>query len=273
MNMEEFGKSILSLRQNANMTQEELALRMGVTPQAISKWERGQSLPDISLFAQLCKALNVSADTLLGLEKPEARDDDGYPEEVLKNIRFSLEPLVLSFGESLLEMILETDYMELVAKQRIELSWEGILLPKVKLRDDLKLESDEFIIKIYDRVLHRERIATVNEDAPAHMIREVGCVVREHYGELLSRDLMRELTDNLKHTYPALIEGIVPEKISYGVLQKAYKRFLDLGNSPKYLPKIIEYLEEALYIDTEVSPEQLTEQICRRNFTSNNCPP
>lgn len=264
MNMEEFGKSILGLRQNANMTQEELALRMGVTPQAISKWERGQSLPDISLFAQLCKALNVSADTLLGLEKGTEKDDDGYPEEVLKNIRFSLEPLVLSFGKNLVEMILETDYMELVAKQRVELSWEGILLPKVRLRDDLKLESDEFIIKIYDRVLHRERIASVDEDAPAYMIREVGRVVRENYGELLSRDLMKELTDNLKRSYPALIEGIVPEKISYGVLQEVYKRFLTHGNPPKYLPKVIEYLEKALYINPEVSPEQLTEQICRR---------
>lgn len=43
MNTEDFGKKILSLRQNANMTQEELALRMGVTPQAVSKWERGGS--------------------------------------------------------------------------------------------------------------------------------------------------------------------------------------------------------------------------------------
>lgn len=68
MNMEEFGKNVLILRQNANMTQEEIALRMGVTPQAISKWERGQSLPDISIFTELCRALNVSADTLLGID-------------------------------------------------------------------------------------------------------------------------------------------------------------------------------------------------------------
>lgn len=43
MNTEDFGKKILSIRQNANFTQEELALRIGVTPQAISKWERGGS--------------------------------------------------------------------------------------------------------------------------------------------------------------------------------------------------------------------------------------
>ena len=43
MNIKNFGKKILSIRQNANLTQEELALRMGVTPQAISKWERGGS--------------------------------------------------------------------------------------------------------------------------------------------------------------------------------------------------------------------------------------
>ena len=39
MNLEEFGKKISNLRQNANLTQDDLATRMGVTPQAISKWE------------------------------------------------------------------------------------------------------------------------------------------------------------------------------------------------------------------------------------------
>lgn len=264
MNMEEFGKSILCLRQNANMTQEELALRMGVTPQAISKWERGQSLPDISLFAQMCKALNVSADTLLGLEKETEKGNDGYPEEILKNIRFSFEPLVLSFGEALVQIFLDGDYMGLVAKQRMELSWEGILLPVVRLRDDLKLKPTEFVIRVYDRICYRESVPEADENVLEHMIQVLGRVVRENYGELLNRNLIKTLTDNLKRNFPALIEGIVPEKISYGLLQEVYKNYLERGNSPRNLPKVIENLESALYANHEISVEQLTEQICRR---------
>lgn len=49
-----FGVKILEYRQNKGLTQEELAGRIGVTPQALSKWERGQSLPDITLLAELC---------------------------------------------------------------------------------------------------------------------------------------------------------------------------------------------------------------------------
>ena len=226
--------------------------------------ETGQSLPDISLFAQLCKALNVSADTLLGLEKGTEKDGDSYPEEVLKNICFSLEPLVLSFGEKLVQIFLDGDYMGLVAEQRVKLSWEGILLPVVRLRDDLKLEPTEFVIKVYDRILYRESIPEVDETVLEHMIQVLGCVVRENYGELLNRDLVKTLTDNLKRNFPALIEGIVPEKISYGLLQEVYKNFLERGNSPKNLPKVIESIETALYVNPEASIEQLTEQICRR---------
>ena len=40
-----FSSRLSMFRQNKNMTQEELAGRMGVTPQALSKWERGHSLP------------------------------------------------------------------------------------------------------------------------------------------------------------------------------------------------------------------------------------
>ena len=266
MNTEEFGKSILSLRQNANMTQEELALRMGVTPQAISKWERGQSLPDLSIFIELCKALNVSADTLLGLENRETEKDaaDSYPEEVLKNLRFSLEPLVLSFGKDLVQAFLDGDYMGLVAEQRVKLSWEGILLPVVRLRDDLELEPCEFVVKTYDKILYREKIEEPDETVLEHMTQILGSVVKEHYGELLNRDLIKDLTDNLTRNYPALIEGIVPEKISYGLLQEVYKLFLARGNSPKYLPKVIESLENTLYANHEMSVEQLTEQICKQ---------
>lgn len=265
MSMEEFGKSILSLRQNANMTQEELALRMGVTPQAISRWERGQSLPDLSIFTELCKALNVSADTLLGLEYSGTEKDaaDKYPEEVLKNVRFSLEPLVLSFGEDLVQAFLDGDYMGLVAEQRVKLSWEGILLPVVRLRDDLELEPGEFVIKVYDKILYREKVQEPDETVLEYMIQILGNVVRENYGELLSRDHMKSLTDNLKLSYPALIEGIVPEKISYGMLQEVYRIFLAQGNAPRYLTKVIESMENVLHENPEISVEQLAECVCK----------
>ena len=62
------GKRISEWRQNKNMSQEEMANRIGVTPQAVSKWERGQSLPDVALLADICFVLGVSADYLLGTQ-------------------------------------------------------------------------------------------------------------------------------------------------------------------------------------------------------------
>ena len=46
----QIGLRLSNCRQDRNMTQEELAGRLGITPQAVSKWERGASLPDISML-------------------------------------------------------------------------------------------------------------------------------------------------------------------------------------------------------------------------------
>lgn len=45
-----FSSKLLELRQQNKMTQEDLANKIGVTPQAISKWERGNGLPDVELY-------------------------------------------------------------------------------------------------------------------------------------------------------------------------------------------------------------------------------
>lgn len=47
------------------MTQEKLGEKLGVTSQAVSKWEKGESLPDIMILPQLCDILGVTADALL----------------------------------------------------------------------------------------------------------------------------------------------------------------------------------------------------------------
>ena len=264
MVMENFGRRILQLRQAGNMTQEELAVRIGVTPQALSKWERGQSLPDLPIFADLCRVLNGSADVLLGLERNHITENNDLEmqEEILRNLRYGLDELALIFGEELVPLFMEGNYMELVVAERTAMSKEGFLLPVVRLRDDLSLAKREFVITVCGRILYKESVDTVNEDTLANMIHTLGRLAREKYSELLSRDLIKKLTDNLSICYPALIEGVVPGRISYGLLQEVFKRFLDGGYSPVYLPEIIEVMDNVLYENPEIFAEQLAEQVC-----------
>lgn len=59
------GRRIQALRKEQALTQDALAERMGVTPQAVSKWENDQSCPDIMSLPQLAKELHTTVDTLL----------------------------------------------------------------------------------------------------------------------------------------------------------------------------------------------------------------
>lgn len=64
------GKKLQSLRNEKNISQEELALELGVSRQAVSKWELDASMPDTANIIHLCKFFAVSADYLLN-EKVE----------------------------------------------------------------------------------------------------------------------------------------------------------------------------------------------------------
>ncbi len=75
--MEAFAKNVARLRRALGLTQEELAERLSVSPQAVSKWENNQSLPDLSLIAALAGQLGVSVDGLLG-HVPSPRRSTAY---------------------------------------------------------------------------------------------------------------------------------------------------------------------------------------------------
>jgi len=62
---------ILSLRKEKGLTQEALAGQLGVSFQAVSKWENGQSCPDIALLPLLAEVFEVSVDSLFGRQAPE----------------------------------------------------------------------------------------------------------------------------------------------------------------------------------------------------------
>lgn len=90
MNQEKIGKFILELRREKNMTQQELADKIGVTDRAISKWENGRGMPDLSLMIPLCKELNITINELISGEKIEKKDYQSKLEEnIVKTIDYT----------------------------------------------------------------------------------------------------------------------------------------------------------------------------------------
>ena len=63
-----FGKTIKKLRRDREMTQEQLAEILSISPQAVSRWETDMAMPDISLIAPLCNLFNVTSDELLEID-------------------------------------------------------------------------------------------------------------------------------------------------------------------------------------------------------------
>lgn len=68
INTNNLGRRIADARHDLGLTQRELADKVGVTAQAVSKWERGSSCPDIAILDEIADTLGVSVSELLGVE-------------------------------------------------------------------------------------------------------------------------------------------------------------------------------------------------------------
>lgn len=83
-------KKIHKLRKDKDLTQEELASEMGVSIAAVSKWETGNSLPDLLMLCSIADFFEVSTDELLGREKSKKKaivvDDSPFIRETLKSL-------------------------------------------------------------------------------------------------------------------------------------------------------------------------------------------
>lgn len=98
MDQVRIGKFISENRKKENLTQEELAMKLGVSKNAVSKWERGINLPDVSIMQELCKLLNITLNELFSGERiPENKYKevaDSNLLDALKNNVFTLKDKV-----------------------------------------------------------------------------------------------------------------------------------------------------------------------------------
>lgn len=85
MNQEKIGLFIAKCRREKNMTQEDLAEKLGVSNKSISRWENGKTMMDISLFEPLCNELDISIIELLNGERINDKKKDKLYTKILIN--------------------------------------------------------------------------------------------------------------------------------------------------------------------------------------------
>ena len=91
MNQIKIGRFIAECRKKNNLTQMQLAERLGITDRAISKWENGKSMPDSSIMLDLCKELKITVNELLSGEKINMENNNQKNEQLLLDMAKELE--------------------------------------------------------------------------------------------------------------------------------------------------------------------------------------
>lgn len=262
----QIGNRLSACRQNKNMTQEEFAGRLGITPQALSKWERGVSYPDISMLAGISRILEVSTDYLLGVvpQGNQRSSEEEGPLQIGSRIRSAYEPLELIFSTELVPAFRQENQLYKVFELRQKLALEGMLLPIVRLRDESFLKGHEFMVLAYHNVLYSGTVETVDENTVSYMIEKLEMCVREKYDEILNPDIIKSLVDHLRIKYPALIDGVVPERISYSLLTDVARNVIRHGDAICYLPKMIEVADNMLRECERMGNSPSTEELANR---------
>ena len=98
MNQEQIGKFIAKQRKLKELTQEELAEKLGITKNAVSKWERGLCLMDMSLLKPLSEILEVSVNDILAGEIIEVKDIEKKSEENIINLTELINLKTMRYG-------------------------------------------------------------------------------------------------------------------------------------------------------------------------------
>ncbi|MCS6965195.1 MAG: flagellar biosynthesis protein FlhA [Candidatus Kapabacteria bacterium] len=231
------------------------------------------------------------------------RPAEPSPEELLR-----VDPVEVELGYGLLPLVDETrggNLLQRVTNVRRQLAAElGILLPPVRIRDNLRLESEEYLIRIRGNEVARNKIypgmvmamnpgtaegelsgiyvtepvfglpavwipAAQREEAElmGYTVVEAATVLITHLTELLRRNVwrlltrqdVRQLLENLRRDYPALVDEVTPETLPLGTLQHILQNLLREGIPVRDLALIVETALE--YAKTTKNTEVLTEYV------------
>lgn len=140
-----FGENLKKLRKGKEMTQETLADFLGVSFQAVSKWERSETYPDITMLPVIASFFNVSTDDLLGVDKARKEQKINEYLEFYDKMRFKDTPLTLKEFQKAVK--------EFPGEFRILVRYMELLMAEKTAKDapDYEKTSQE-LMSIYDNI-------------------------------------------------------------------------------------------------------------------------
>ncbi len=251
-----------------------------------------------------------------------AAEEIRQPENVTSLLQ--VDPIELEFGYGIIPLADVNqggDLLDRVVMIRRQIALElGTVVPIIRLRDNIQLNPNQYIIKIkgiqvsegeilFDHYMamnpgyveeeiagiptfepsfhlpaiwitegQRERAESLGYtvvDPPSIIATHLTEIIRQHIAELLTRQDVQNLTNNLKETNPSIVEELIPKLLGLGEVQKILQNLLQEGISIRDLLTIFETLAD--YAATTRDPDILTEYarqslkraICARYFPAN----
>lgn len=91
MNQSQIGKFIKSLREENNLTQEQLAEKLNVSNKSVSRWENGKTMPDLSLLDMICNEFDITISELLNGRRMNIDELKQLKDTVERLINYSME--------------------------------------------------------------------------------------------------------------------------------------------------------------------------------------
>lgn len=207
-----FGENLKELRQKRNLTQERLADFLGVSFQTISKWERGDNYPDITMLPEIASFFKVSVDNLLGVNRAEDEKEINEQLYIYDNLTTSKQDrqkLIYSLNEKY-----PNDYRVLMRYMSYHIHFED------------KYKSNSLIQSIYDNIINNCTDDDVRICTKRHMVQHYRNMAIDNNSGITLDDI-----EKIRSTMPYMRDG---------------KDFVACYLYNEYHPKHYDYCKEAL---------------------------
>jgi flagellar biosynthesis protein FlhA len=186
----------------------------------------------------------------------------------------TVDPMELELGVGLIRLADRKrggDLLDRIQRVRQSLAAEiGVILPKVRVRDNMRLEQNQYQIKIADMALAQGTIDAQAADPGNTIATHLGETVRQHADELLTRDAVKHLVDELRQTSPAVVDELIPGVMKLGEVQQVLQMLLREAVPIRQLGPILETLGDYatrtkdLTLLAEYVRQRLARTLCTR---------